>query len=404
MKEDQSYLTLGSNDPKFIIQGGYSNMNNEELYQDLKSYFRKYLDTNETEIGLLVLYASATHMYDRYPISPILHISGDFETGKNRRLDLIRSICFKPTFYSNPTFASLFRTTEANKGTILLDEADAILGSPEIKNFLLAGYQKGVTIPRMVADNTHLKGYRTEEFVIFGPKVIVTREGCDDEALNSRSITIITLPKSADSSVPDTLPEEAFEEGKELKKRVELVISNKEEIRSSDINLGLKNRAAQLFECIKDVAQIFGLSAINDLQDFIVNDYLPGSKYDTLMTIQQELIMALDDCWIKSNRAYLKTLASKLGNDSSDYHNISPKRIARVLRSLGFKTDERDNKGQYASPNSELMILLKAKYQIEDNSSESGVAGVVKSDRVRPKRVTTTLTAYTSSKKPRRNK
>ncbi len=348
-------------------------MKYNNLYRDGKSYLGKYIDTKERETGLLFLYASATHVYENYQNFPILHFLGDYQTGKNRRLELLDPLCLNPSIYTNATLASLFRTTDGKKGTIMIDEADSLLGLVEIKNFLLAGYQKGVTIPRMVPDSTHPKGYRPEKFEIYGPKVIVSREGTDDEALNSRSIIIITLSKAANSIVPDTLPKEAVEEGKELKKRVEIMISNIGDINSDDIDLGLTGRDAQLFQCLKDVALLYGDEAINDLKEFVEIEYLPDSKYDNMLTIQQELIRGLDDIWTQGSVAHLKDLALKLETNSSDYRNIGSKRIARVLRSLGFKTDDRDNKGHYVSPNSTLMSLLKAKYQIEDNSSVDGV-------------------------------
>ena len=102
MKEDQSYLTLGSNDPKFIIQGGYSIMNNEQLYKDIKSYFKSFIDTDETEISFLVLYATGTHYFKEYETYPILHITGDYETGKNRRLDIMELFCLEPIILTNP--------------------------------------------------------------------------------------------------------------------------------------------------------------------------------------------------------------------------------------------------------------------------------------------------------------
>ncbi|NIQ16600.1 MAG: hypothetical protein GTO02_20100 [Candidatus Dadabacteria bacterium] len=154
-------------------------MNNSELYLYQKSYLRKYLDTKERELGLLANYATATHIYDKYQNFPILHFLGDFQTAKNRRLELLDPICLNPTIVTNSTLPSLFRTTDEYKGTIMLDEADYILGFNEIKNFLLSGYQKGVKITRMVPDNKHEKGYRPVDFEIFGPKIIVTREGSD---------------------------------------------------------------------------------------------------------------------------------------------------------------------------------------------------------------------------------
>jgi len=66
MIKDKRITTLGSEDPKSNFDGGYSIMNNEELYKDIKSYFKSFIDTDETELSFLVLYATGTHYFDGY--------------------------------------------------------------------------------------------------------------------------------------------------------------------------------------------------------------------------------------------------------------------------------------------------------------------------------------------------
>jgi len=196
------------------------------LYKDLKAFFRKYLHANEEEIGLLVQWAVATHQYGKYPAFPILHIQGDFATGKNRRLELISMICYKPDVSTNPSASALFRTIDAYKGTVLIDEADFVLGSNDVKSCLLAGFKKGGCFRRSVQRNNHAKGFEPVKFDVYCPKVLVTRNGIKDDALLSRSITITTLPKPSDSNVPDILPLEAYNEGKLLKNRLIKALNN----------------------------------------------------------------------------------------------------------------------------------------------------------------------------------
>lgn len=354
------------------IKGGFS-MTNETLYKDLKSYFEKYVDTNELEIALLVQYSCATHLYGRYMNFPILHITGDYGTGKNRRINLIRKICYVPIFNSGQTSAYLFRTTEETRGTIIIDEADSILLYPEVKTFLLSGYEQESTIPRMVQDSTHIMGYRRQEFNIYGPKILITREGTDDDALNSRFITLVTLPMSADSKVPAILPPQASKEGAELLARVQKIITNFADSNSGNVSLGLRGRDVQLFECLKDTACLFGDEAIQDLKDFIKQKYIPASVYDTMLTIQQELILALIHCWDSEQRAHLTTIASMVEHANSDYRGVSSQRIARVARSLGFDVGERDRAGYYITPNDNLLRILRDRYGIEDYSMYDGI-------------------------------
>jgi len=196
------------------------------LYTDLKDFFRKYVHAPESEIGIMVQYAVATHLYESFNAFPNLHIQGDFATGKNRRLELIESICYKPITFIDPTTSSLFRTIDANKGTVLIDEADNILESKQLKNCILAGYKKGGCIIRSARDDNHSKGFVPVTFDVYCPKVLVTRGGIQNDALLSRCITITTLPKPQNSNVPDILPNNALVEGSLLKNRIISNIKN----------------------------------------------------------------------------------------------------------------------------------------------------------------------------------
>ncbi len=406
MFENNLTTNSGSNSQPKKLEGEYVMENNEQLYKDIKSYIKTYLDTSNREVSLLVLYSSATHVFSKYRNFPILHITGDYETGKNRRLDLIGTLCFNPSIYVNPSYPSLFRKNDDEKGTIMIDEADELMTNSGMKGFLLAGYQKGQKVARVVPDDKHPKGYRTVEFDVYGPKVIVTREGTEDQALNSRFITIITLPFSKDSHVPYTLPEKAFEEGADLKKGIENMFKDQENIESSDIDLGLGARDAQLFECIKYVACMVGPSAVNDLKEFIVVDYIPESMYNTAMSLQEELIKAIDKYWAKDNTARITLIKSNLETVSSDYRQISNKNIARAVRSLGFKTKP-DNQSTIVIPNSELLGILKAKYGLEQNNKESNhscLGSGEESERVRPQRASNAMERNIMGKMPRQSK
>ena len=409
MFENNLTTISGSNSHPKKLEGECFMHKNEELYKDIKSYIKTYLDTSNREVSLLVLYSSATHVFSKYRNFPILHITGDFETGKNRRLDLIGTICFNPSTYVNPSYPSLFRKNDEEEGTIMLDEADELIGEKVMKGFFLSGFQKGYKVTRVVADDKHDKGFRTVEFEVYGPKVIVTREGTEDEALNSRFITIVTLPLSKNSHIPYTLPEKAFEEGASLKKRIERMFKKHEIIESYDLNIGLTSRDAQVFECIKDVAYILGQDAVKDLKEFIAVDYIPESMYNTAMTLQEDLIKEIDKYWSRGEMARIATIKNKLDVISSDYRSLSNKAIARAIRSLGFKTKP-DNQSTIVLPNSKLLDVLKVKYgliQDETNSQNLNLESVgsgEESERVRPQRPSNAMERNIMSKMPRQSK
>jgi len=424
MKEDQRVLSLGLNDPKSNIQGGYSNMNNEELYKDIKSYFKSFIDTDETEISFLVLYATGTHYFKEYETYPILHITGDYETGKNRRLDIMEIFCLEPIILTNPSLSSIFRLIKAKNGklTVLIDEADGVINQPDFENTLLAGYKKGGQISRSKID----KDFTPEMFTVYCPKVVVTREGLPTDALKSRSVTVITFPKTKGSIVPDILREKDKLEGQELRKELDSLLLQIPTLVSHDIGLNLSGRKAEIFDCFGDVAAMYGEEAINDLHKFVEKIYIPETEYTTMMTLNEDIVRILNDSWDSLTKIYLKEIKENLQRRSGDYANTHEKQIAGSLRGLSFQL-KRDSKGTFVVRDSKILErwlerypvvkddlesydvatqkpTIEASNQEAVNSSVDNVANEGKSEKDRPKRVTTTLTAYISSKKPRRNK
>ena len=409
MKEDQRVLSLGSNDPKSNIQGVYSNMNNEELYKDQKSYFKSFIDTDETEISFLVLYATGTRFFNEYESYPILHITGDYETGKNRRLDLMEIFCYEPIILTNPSVSSLFRLIDERNGTILVDEADGVLKYQDFESALLAGYKKGGQISRSTRVNQKGKDFTPEMYSVYCPKVVVTREGLPSDALRSRAITIITFPKTKGSMVPDIMREKDKQEGQELRKKLDSLCLEIKNLESRDIGLDLTGRKAEIFDCLSDVACMYGEEAINDLKDFVEKIYIPETDYTTMMTLNEDIIRILKDNWDSTTKIYLKEIKANLQHRSGDYANTHEKQIAGSLRGLSFQL-KRDSKGTFVLQDSKILDSWLERYPIgepdtessdfatqkpiivasnkeESNISVGNVANEGKSDKDRPKRV-----------------
>ena len=260
-------------------------------------------------------------------------------------------------------------------------------------------------------------------FDVYCPKVVVTREGLPSDALKSRAITVITLPKPEGSIVPDILRYEDKLEGQELRNELDSLLLQIPTLVSRDIGLNLSGRKAEIFDCFGDVAAMYGEEAINDLHKFVEKIYIPETSYTTMMTLNEDIVRILFNSWDSSTKIYLKEIKENLQRRSGDYANTHEKQIAGSLRGLSFQL-KRDSNGTFVVRDSKILESWLERYPVSIDETEStdfitenpevetsvheeaisSVANVGKSDKDRPKRVTTTLTAYTSSKKPRRNK
>lgn len=133
----------------------------------------------------------------------------------------------------------------------------------------------------------------------------------------------------------------------------------------------LKARDAENFQPLKQVANIFGEEAVNDLEEFIKHVYIPQSKYSTMFSIQEDLIIILDEIWREGiDKAHLTKLRKELQSRSMDYKYLTEREIASNMRSLGFGI-KRDKKGKFVEYNSHKLDIWRDRYLAESGPIQS---------------------------------
>ncbi|AMU85954.1 DUF3854 domain-containing protein [Dehalococcoides mccartyi] len=179
------------------------------LFSEIKGFIHRYLEIPPDFEEISALYVLLTWVYEFAPSIPYLRVIGDWGTGKTRFLQVVGSVCFRPTFASGATTpAPIFRVLEQFRGTLVLDEADFKDSSSwvEMVKLLNNGYRPGMPVLR--ADKENGKWF-PRSYQVFGPKLIATRFPFQDEALESRCLTSEMMPLTRDD-IPRVLPP-AFE-------------------------------------------------------------------------------------------------------------------------------------------------------------------------------------------------
>lgn len=146
------------------------------------------------QVIAIVLWAAHTYAADRAETSPILAAtSPEKRSGKTRLLDVLELLVHKPWRAILPSEAVVFRKIAADGPTLLLDEIDAVFGSPRtaaqhegLRALLNAGNRRGTTVPRVVGEGRKMK---VQEFAIYGPKAIAGI-GALPDTVADRSIVI----------------------------------------------------------------------------------------------------------------------------------------------------------------------------------------------------------------------
>ena len=162
------------------------------LFQSLTDKLAYYLDLpDEATIATLALWIIFTYIYPAWHSLPYLFITGPLGSGKSRVFELLQQLVFRPLASSNMTAACLFRTLDAEGGTLLLDEAERLRSDTpdtmELRSILLAGYKKGGNARRLEMFGEGK--YKSVVFDVFGPKAIACISGLPS-AVASRCIVI----------------------------------------------------------------------------------------------------------------------------------------------------------------------------------------------------------------------
>ena len=120
------------------------------------------METGSAEVvALWILHA---HALDAFPITPRLGItSPEKRCGKSTALDVVQSLVSRPLSTSNTSAAAIFRTIEAARPTLLIDEADTFLvNNEEMRGVLNSGHRRsGAFVLRLVGDNHEPRQFST---------------------------------------------------------------------------------------------------------------------------------------------------------------------------------------------------------------------------------------------------
>jgi putative DNA primase/helicase len=135
----------------------------DDLLQDLVKVIRSYVVVPPGEVLAVALWVLHAHAFAASRITPRLAItSPQRRCGKSTLLDVIERLVPKPLKNSNITAAAIFRTIEAARPTLLIDEGDSFLPeNEELRGVLNSGHTKGGSVIRLVGDNHEPRQFST---------------------------------------------------------------------------------------------------------------------------------------------------------------------------------------------------------------------------------------------------
>jgi hypothetical protein len=156
---------------------------------------------------LAAYYVLFSWSFDSFRDVIYLRMLGEYGSGKSTLLKILSMCCRRTIILGGATSdAALFRTMDIYKGTLFVDEADREVSDPTsiFVKILNLGTQRGMGVVRMREVPGHL--YVADFYDTFCPKLLATRKRFEDEALESRCLTIETIKHTTHELVTRGIP------------------------------------------------------------------------------------------------------------------------------------------------------------------------------------------------------
>jgi hypothetical protein len=210
-----------------IFQKGYVTLPSEaeeygtelDLYREIQMFVHTYLEVSPDYESIAAFYPMLTWVHDVMPVVAYLRAKGDWGVGKSRYLDVFRALCYRSISTTGAmSEAPIFRIMDRWKGTLIIDEGDfgkSRDSTAAMEKILVCGFERGKPIIRCNPNDPAEVNF----FDPFGPKIIATRYGFRDKALESRCFTEI-MKESIRTDVPIQLPYEFEEEARHLRNKL----------------------------------------------------------------------------------------------------------------------------------------------------------------------------------------
>ncbi len=196
----------------------------------LSKYLPRFvLFSSDAQPIVLALWIAHAWAIEAFDVTPYPNISSaEKRSGKTQLLECLSYVVPKPWLTLSPSEAVLYRKTEKEGPTLLLDESDALFlksGSDRqeyIRAYLNSGNRRGAVVTRCMGAN-----FEPVDFKTFCPKVI-SGIGVLPDTVADRSIPIRLIRKSRSEKVERLRERDAKSSGSTDSRRTASLVEQQE--------------------------------------------------------------------------------------------------------------------------------------------------------------------------------
>jgi len=335
------------------------------LYDDLVAYHRGISELpSEAHYHLIAAWDLHTYLLEQAQYSPVICLYAVPERGKTRTGKAMTYVAYRSIHVESLRDPYIVRFAANFGGSIFFDVMNLWrkaekLGSEDV---LLGRFERGFTVPRV---NWPDRGpYRDMAYYpIFGPTVIGTNDSIH-HILDTRAVTI-TMPQSRRRFEDDVTPEAA----RPFRER--LVAFRARHMNGALPELS-KPAAGRLGDILKPLVQVVRLArpdAEGVLRGLIIE--LQGDRLaDKADTLEAEILRIMDGLREKVVGEVLPvaSVTEVLNEDRPAENRISPQRVGKKLRSLGFRSGTRAAAGATVKWDDEKLVRAMEAYGLRETT------------------------------------
>jgi len=321
----------------------------DDLFREVMAFVDRWADIRETDsappgldLRLFCGYIMLGWLVGAVDSYMILNIRGPSDVGKTRIATIGHLLSYRSISGSGASsYASLLRVIDRWRGNLYINEGDLARSgeTQDIVKFLNSRYSKDEGVIWR-CEMTDARRWSPECFYTFGPTIITTRQGFEDDALESRCYRI--LPRATTRpDIPLSLPREAYEEAFRL--RCKLLAFRFKNLASFKVDVyhrfpGVQTRLNQVMQPLACLAKKVMPALYEELKAHIreINESLVVERAESpdgcivrgyiMARMERDVVTALD---VRAK------IVDEIGRPPGE---VSVQGIGRRMRGLGFES------------------------------------------------------------------
>jgi hypothetical protein len=347
------------------------------LLSAIKDLFAMYIEFSDEQLySFFTLWSIGTYCFPLFNTYPYVHLIGLMQSGKSKLLSLCCCLSFNGFHSADITTACLFRLIEETRGSLFIDEAETLSsrrGSEAVRGILLSGYRKGGKAYRAERDSDG--NFVPRAYDVYGPKMMANIEGLE-EVLASRCITV-TMQRGVNKEIVNSEINIDYPGWQQIRDRIyPFIMVNWEEIRRVYNELQneaeIFGRERELWKPILALAKFFGNEVYAEMKALAVDKV--AERNNNSVTEEQVLLETLLSLVTDHGFYNLKEISIAMASRLDCCSWLDPRRVARLLRTLGFTKTRRMAQGTEFKLETENVKATARRLGVSVDSADSADA------------------------------